>query len=315
MELIHEKLEKWIPSKNKQPETDNILFKFYSFAAGIDFSPIIKKFKERIDKINYKFAYGAKASGAVCFFGSSLMSLVQLGYIKNVDKLLTFSSCYMLIDHYLDDDTISMKDKTRTISQINKFIEGNYNKTDNTIIKLVADKYIEMESPKTSVHLKNLFKAEVKTMRLQTKANLNRETYLQICEIKGGLTCNAIQSLIGLDITGDEYILGSCIQLVDDILDIDDDISLNINTIATHDYRKLGNLDNILVYTINKIDNMNNKYNLFKPILYLGLMMAIHTNTDKFSDEMIEIISPFIHYESSSDKDTFIELIRNKIDL
>ena len=168
--------------------------------------------------------------------------------------------------------------------------------------------------PGSTQHLKDLFHGEVKTMYLQTHDNLDRNTYLEICEWKGGLTCNAIQSLIGLEISDAETTLGSCIQLVDDMLDVNDDISLNINTIVTYDYKTDNNLDKILLYTVNRIDNMNRRYNFFKPILYLGLVLAVHTNQDKYSQEMLHIIKPFIHYNPSTTKEGLMKWFLHKLE-
>lgn len=321
MDSIYEKIQRWIPAKSDRANAHNLLLRLYTFSLGIDFSPALNQFRKRIQEINYDFTEGAKSSGAICFFGSVIMSLLQLGYINNMEELFTFSSCYILTDHYLDDATITMEKKIKTIKQINIFIKNVGENTemeqiDSPLIRAVADKYIEMVTkiPGSEPHLKELFHAEVKTMYLQTHDNLDRDTYLDICEWKGGLTCNAIQSLLGLEITNSEYTLGACIQLVDDMLDINDDIHLNINTIATYDYQKDGNLDRLLIYTVNRIDEMENRYAFFKPILFLGLVLAVHTNRDKYSSEIIKIINPFIHYSPSTTKDGLFEWFQYKLE-
>ena len=319
MNSVHEKIQKWIPCKLVKIDVKNISLKIYTFLLGIDFSSTVNGFHNRIDDIKYNFVNGATESGALCFYGSIIMSLLQLGYINNIESLFTFSSCYILIDHYLDDNTITMIEKTKTILQINEFINNinsnnNINNNfDNPILQAIADKYIEMVTPNTEIHLKNLFHSEVKTMYLQTQDNLDRDTYLNISEWKGGLSCNAIQSLLELEITDAEYTLGACIQLTDDILDVEDDMRLGINTIATHDYRTYGNLDKIILYTINRIDNMSQKYNFFKPILFLELIFAIHTNRDKVSPEMINIIEPFIYFNPSTTKEELVKWINSKL--
>jgi len=321
MDSIHKKIQNWVPAKSDKTNIHNLLLRLYTFSLGIDFSPALNQFRQRIKKINYDFAEGAESSGAICFFGSIIMSLLQLGYINNMEELFTFSSCYILTDHYLDDDTITMEKKISTIKQINSFIkkvgdgDEEMGQIDSPIIQAVADKYIEMVTklPGSEKHLKELFRAEVKTMYLQTHDNLDRDTYLKICEWKGGLTCNAIQSLLGLEITDTEYTLGACIQLVDDMLDINDDIDLKINTIATYDYREDGNLDRLLVYTVDRIDNMDRRYTFFKPILFLGLILAVHTNRDKYSPEAIKTIDPFIHYSPSTTKDGLFSWFQYKL--
>ena len=318
MNSIYDKIQIWIPSKSDETNINSLLLKLYTFTLGVDFSPVINQFQERIKDVKYDFAEGETSSGAICFFGSIIMSLLQLGYINNMDELFTLSSCYILTDHYLDDDTISMEKKISTIKQINKFINNTSEDEtiDSPIIQAVADKYISMVTrlPESEPHLKELFHAEVKTMYLQTNDNLDRDKYLEICEWKGGLTCNAIQALLGLEITDAEYTLGACIQLVDDMLDINDDISLKINSIATHDYKEDGNLDKLMVYTVNRIFNMDRRYNFFKPILLLGMILAIHTNRDKYSEEAIKTIEPFIHYNPATTKDGLFKWFQYKLE-
>ncbi len=243
MDSIYEKIHKWIPSKLDEKTNDKIISAFYTFLLGINFSPLVNNFNDRIKEINYDFVDGAKESGALCFFGSIIMSLLQLGHINNIDNLFTFASCYILIDHYLDDNTINIEKKINIITQIKKFINSkgvSSDTIDSPILQAVASKYIEMitKLPESEPYLRNLFKIEVETMLLQRRDDLSRNQYLKICESKGGLSCKAIQSLLQLEITTAEYDLGACIQLVDDIMDIDDAIKLEINTITTYHQKK-----------------------------------------------------------------------------
>lgn len=316
MESAYNKLKKWIPLKPTRVGERNVLLDLYRYFLSVDFTPVTNQYRDRLERIRYKFSASAVASGAVCFFGSVLMSLAQLGYINNMEELFTLSSCYILIDHYLDDSEVSTGEKKKTIQQVKTFIKGVNSPgddpnpmIDSPIIKVVADRYIGMVSkvPKSEKHLKDLFGAEVKTMWLQKSNKLDRKTYLEICELKGGLTCNAIQALLELEITDQEFRLGACIQLVDDIMDIDDDVELGINTIATYDYREDGNLDRLFLYTLDKIESLERKYNLFKPVLIAGLILGVHTNREKFSPRLLELVEPFNYFHSSTKKETLTE--------
>ncbi len=325
---VREKISKWIPSKSDDNKLKDYMIKLYTSFLSVDLSSMFDHFSKRVNKIEYNFVESAITSGAMCFFGSLTMSISQLGCINNIDELFTFAACYILTDHYLDDNTILMKDKKETIRQINNFISndqglgsggngkglgnGQDNGTDHTqntqinspIIKVVADNYISLVSkiPTSEKYLRKMFQAEVKTMYLQTHSDLDRNTYLKISEWKGGLFTNAIQSILELEVTQADYDLGACIQLIDDILDINDDIYLGINTIVTHDYKTYGNLDKILIYTINSIDKLDKKYNIFKIILTWGFTLAVHNNREKYTKEMVEMMDDFIYYQKSTTK-------------
>ena len=101
---------------------------------------------------------------------------------------------------------------------------------------------------------------------------------------------------------------------MDDIIDIEDDIKAHIHTIATHDLKTRGNLDDLLIYTVNEIDEMSSRYNFFKPILLLGLILAVHINRNKYSTEMIQTIEPFIHYNPNTTKEGIIKWFQHKLE-
>ena len=326
MDSLYEKINRWIPSKSDDTESRSQLIQLYKLGLATDFSPIFRQFGNRIQDMKYDFLQSAITSGAMCFFASLVMSICQLGYINNIDELFTFAACYILTDHYLDDNKILMVEKVNTIRQINKFIDAvgpvknSISFSDNIrinspIIRVVAKNYVNMVTniPNSEQHLREVFHAEVKTMYLQTHSELDRNTYLEICEWKGGLFCNAIQAILGLDITLAEYDLGACIQLVDDIMDIEDDIKLGINTIATHDYRTYGNLDKLVVYMVNRIDKLDRKYTAFKTILYIGFTLAVHNNREKYSSKMLELMENFIYFKPTTTKKNMIVWLKDKI--
>lgn len=323
MDSLYKKINKWIPSKSDDAKSRSTMVQFYVAILGVDLSSFFEEFSERISRIEYDFVESAITSGAMCFFGSLVMSLTQLGYINNIEELFTFAACYILTDHYLDDNTVVMENKVNTIHQINKFIDmvknhqNHHNKIriDSPIIKVVAKNYISMVTkiPSSERYLREVFQAEVKTMYLQTHDNLDRDTYLEISEWKGGLFCNAIQAILELEVTQAEYDLGACIQLVDDILDIEDDMSLGISTIVTHDYKVYGNLDRLLMYTVDRIDNLDRKYNLFKVILCWGLTLSIHNNREKYSKSMIDMMDNFIYYKPTTTKRSLIVWMKEKL--
>ena len=339
---LYYKISTWIPPKNNGNNVSPLLLSLYSYLLGVNFDPIVQDYKKRVGVLKKNFTKGPLISGAVCFYGSMLMSLLQLGYINNIEHLFTFASCYMLMDYHLDDPSIPDETKKQTLRNINSFMcqmqgsdmdqqtknsldnqtkNSSDNQTKNSpdnqkdpIIEVIGKQYLKMvrNIPCSEVHLKNIFTIESKTQATQKYSNKKREEYLKICEDKGGYTCYALQSLLELPITGEEYTLGACIQLVDDLLDIDEDMDSNIHSIVTHDYSTDGNLDKLLEYTVNRISDMDRKYNLFKPILLLGLVFAVHIHREKFTPGMLDLIDNFIYYQPVTTKESLLEWLEHK---
>jgi hypothetical protein len=313
-----EKISRWIPSKSDLKGVDDFLSGLYNFIDNANITPVFDTFNKKINKINYDFVPGSKESGAICFFGSVIMSLLQVGHIRNMESLFTFASCYILIDHYIDNDEISMIDKLQTIQQIQTFITDNKNDTgigDNEILNVISSKYIDMVNnvPNASPYLVRLFNIEITTMLLQKRSDLSWEKYIEISESKGGLTTQAIQALLDLPVTNSEYILGSGIQCSDDLMDITDDIGEKINTFVTHDYTVNGNIDSSVLHTINTIDKIDNKYSIFKILLMLEVTLAVTIHKDKISEKLWDVMKDYIYFNPNVSKDKIMKWLHNKI--
>ena len=124
-----------------------------------------------------------------------------------------------------------------------------------------------------------------------------------MAEEKGGRTTQVLQKIVGVDPDEDGYLLGACIQLIDDLHDLKIDLHDNIHTIASQLLIKEGKLDRLVYYTIHRISQLPNKYNLFR----IGLLgMLVHTvtknrpvtsvnlnNINPYSEECQSIISPY----------------------
>ena len=321
MDSLVSKLETWIPSKISETSKSGTNFNrslvsMYTLNLPILFSPIIREFRKRIKTVTYQFRKGSLVAGAACFVSCCVLSMAQKGYIKNIDALFTFALCYILTDHYLDDNNISKDQKKETVKQLNKFINDpspRQTSNENEIVQAVGSRYTDMinKIPSCSEHLKIIYNYELESTALQYKNNLNRQEYLTIAEKKGGLTFLAIQSLLEMEITNEEYKVGACIQLVDDLLDINEDIRDGINTIATHDLITNNNLDKLLIYTVKSICELNRVYNVFKVLLLPLLMFAVHTNKKMYSCEIIQILLPFIHFDESFNKRYLVDRINS----
>src|SRR5579871_5378508 len=91
---IEQICEKWMFRKDKIENFPD-LNTLYFYLKNIDFTSIIKAFTSRLDKIPYKFSKSEQVSGSVCFFGGVMTSLLNYGYIEQIEGLFTFALCYM----------------------------------------------------------------------------------------------------------------------------------------------------------------------------------------------------------------------------
>jgi len=306
-------LEKWLFPKNTPNVTLDAL---YLQLKNNDFTPVIKAFTDRLETIPYSFSKSEQVSGSICFFGGVFTSLLNYGYIENIDGLFTFALCYMLIDHFLDDNTINAEEKDKCMKEIYIFMATG-EKCENKLINAAADRYLKLvaEVPKCQEYIMKLFKSELEGAKVQSSNKLDREIYLRIAEEKGGLTAAVIGSIIGLNSEKEKresLRLGAVIQLVDDFLDFHDDYTLNIYTLVRYDLEK-GNLDEYVKYTIEKIDELSNVYNFFKPILSLGIILSVHDNPGCISDELNELLKNYDIFDKNTTKYTLIDWFHDKL--
>lgn len=313
---IEKVFHKWlIPTNNKKTEIVTNLNLLYDYFKDADFTPLIKAFTERLKDIPCEFSKSEQVSGSVCFFGGVFTSLLNYGYIEEIEGLFTFALCYMLVDHFLDDNTISIQEKQKSMKDIYLFISEGKIVNDNKLINAASKRYSELieRVPRCKEYIIKLFNSELKGVMIQQKKNLEREVYLKIAEEKGGFTSACIASIIGLDPIGDNYNLGSLIQSpCDDLLDRKDDENLNIYTLIRYDIDH-GNLDRYLYENIKKIDELSSTYNFFKIILLNGLILGIHDNPGCISKELDKIIEKYNPFDKETSKDNLIDWFHEKL--
>ncbi len=307
--------EKWMFGKEREyPDLETLYLK----CKDIDFSPMNKAFTKRLETIPCKFARSEEVSGSICFFGGVVTSLLNYGYIAEIEGLFTFALCYMLIDHFLDDNTISAGEKEKSMKDIYNFIYKGERNSENILINSAADRYLSLieRVPQCKPYILRLFQAELKGVSVQRRKDLNRDIYLKIAEEKGGLTAACIGSIIGLSDEVNEtesMLLGSLIQTpCDDLLDVKDDKELDIYTLIRYDMDR-GFLDRYLYESIKKINSLSPVYNLFKVILLTGIVLGIHDNPGCISEELNKIMKKYDTFNKDTSKDTLNDWFHNKL--
>lgn len=304
--------DKWLWRKNDEIVNKN-MDTLFNYCKLLNFHSIINAYKTRLEKIPWKFTKSEEVSGSICFFGGVVTSLLNYGHIKEIEGLFTFAVCYMLIDHFLDDEKNTKEEKDKCIKEIYEFISTGI-KNSNRLVMAIGDQYLELihRVPRCKEFFLKLFQSELKGLKVQNNQNLTREDYLRAAEEKGGYTSLCIASIIGLEINQDNYGLGSLIQTpCDDLLDIKDDETSGIYTLVRYDIDH-GNLDRYLYESFKKIDNLGPVYNFFKVILMSGIILGIHDNPGCISESLNEVIKTYDVYTGTS-KEKLIEWFYNKL--
>ncbi len=354
----------------KEDLQDNTVKTLFNLFKNLDYTVIKEKLKTdftvKLENVDYTFTESEKLSGAVCYYGSLLTSILHFGYVKNKESLFTFSLCYMLIDHYLDNDTICEEEKKKTMKEVKSYIENPFsynslckNNMKTNLINAVNSRYLELIKDKqTEKYIIELFAAEFKSHSLNNINNNNNNTnstninnnnntsnnnnlrvkrkdinlyeinnrtniennteelrnlYKSTTERKGELTAVVIASILGLQTeknVKEAEELGACIQLVDDLLDIKDDESLNIMTWARYCLHIDGNLDSYVNYTLEKIYGLSNTYNLFKIILSLGIILSFH-DSNIISETLKTHLNTYDIFNLNTNKNTITSFLMN----
>jgi hypothetical protein len=306
-DCIEKIFQKWLFSEKQHKSLEEI----YLGISQIDFSGLINAFVKRLSEINYSFTKSEQVSGAICFYGSVFVSLLNTGKIEQIEHLFTFALCYMLVDHFLDDKNNTEKTKLEIMEELQKFIQ-NGEVGENSLIQAAGKRYQELinDIPEVKKEILNLFDAEWKGHQISKSKSHSRDIYKEIALKKGSGTARVIACIIGLELEPNDH-LGALIQLVDDCLDVSDDADLNIFTLARYDLEKT-NWDNYILETCLEIEKLDKVYNFFKPILLTGLILGVHDNPNSVSEELSALIQKYDFFNTTS-KNYLNEWFYNKL--
>nr|QBK93125.1 MAG: hypothetical protein LCPAC403_02590 [Pithovirus LCPAC403] len=255
------------------------------------------------DEVNY-------TSGFCCFIGSICFALSHDGIRDFIDELFRYSTLYILLDHYIDDPVVQESGKRKLIKTLTKVLLG----LPDTDVEIQREKdivcgfnLILSKIPGARMSLEKIYHEEINTYRLQSFHDLTREEYLSLALNKGGYTLNAIESILKINPTKEAFDLGGCIQLDDDLRDVIIDMSSNINTIATHDFRVEGNLDRLALYTAKKIHELDDRFIVFKVALMGMLVHTVVVNT-YFTSELRDSLEEYLLIDKRVTHEVIISL-------
>ena len=174
-------------------------------------------------------------------------------------KCVKFTLLYIYIDNYLDRKDISRESK----KEFMVWMRDPTTITCNVLcVKLLRIKE-ELESyhPNAKVWLQQLTDNTIESVITQYTPGIAKKCLKSMCFDKGSITLLVIYRLIYGDQTREEATiatLGSCVQLLDDIVDCTDDISNGINTYCTRTLKKSIYMDRCAKVLSRMLDSLDN---------------------------------------------------------
>jgi hypothetical protein len=255
-----------------------------------------------------------------------MISLIYIMHFPNWKQYLEAISCYsliyILVDNYIDDIDINHINKGEFISQIYKLMDNPGATGDVIDQRLIhcGDLYnkIITKYPRSKTGFLKSFKREIKGMKLQSKNKSSRKKYYNNCIKKGGYFSCILHYIVSGSKYSDTFDIGSLIQLMDDCTDVINDMKNGHYSIGTYEYIKNGNLDNLWIDMVNRIQLLDSKYTIIKFLFSLTSVWMVATMPYYYSDylkEKLKSISPFIlddyFISSKMIHDYVIEALKN----
>lgn len=236
----------------------------------------------------------------IAFFTYCLIFIMHFKNWRNhVRDIFLYNLLYLLVDHYIDNINIDQNIKNQSIKQMFILIENpeQYKKMllIDPILKTISKIYLELitRCPGTKSVMIKIFRAEIEGLKIQNNPNLDRKSYYDICLNKGGYTVQVLNKIIecdSLEMFNASYNMGAIMQLIDDCVDIELDRKNKINTIATHEVNNLGNIDNLWIDIVNRIENIHSDFPIIK-IIYITLAVYIVDRIPKYLSEDVKQIT------------------------
>lgn len=254
-----------------------------------------------------------------------IMNSIQILYgmeVKLTPSIFAYSMLYPYSDNYLDDATISIKDKVEFNNRFRNWLLGlddtPINKNEEHIKALVGKFESEYDRDKYSEVYKSLLyihTAQVQSLKQQKENSLPYEKdILGISFEKGGTSVLADGYLVRGKLEEDEmnflFCYGILLQIIDDLQDIDEDLENNHMTILSQLAKKYP-LDKLINKLINFINDFFTNETTFrsseaeklkqviKDCSLIMIFEAISKNKKRFTREYIKEIESYSYVRFS----------------
>lgn len=263
-----------------------------------------------------------------------IMNSIQILYGMEVEltpSIFAYSMLYPYSDNYLDDSTISIDDKIEFNNRFRNWLLGLNDKPINkneerikSLVKMIEDEYNRDDYPEVYESLLFIHKAQVESLKQQKNKTIPYEKdILGISFEKGGASVLADGYLVRGELTEDEmnfcFGYGVFLQIIDDLQDIEEDLSNNHMTILSQLAKKypLDKLINRLINFIKelflneKIYNSKDAIRLKQVIEECSIIMlfeSISKNGKSFSKVYIKEIESYSYVRFS-----YLKKIKSKL--
>jgi len=202
----------------------------------------------------------------------------------HLNKSINFVLLYLLIDHYLDSPTIGSNDKKKLL----KWLQNPQPHEGDSFYESIMNLYLSLATTKKK---KNLISKLIKVIKETIKYEKKRGdfyTHLDMCQKKGGWTVYVGSVLIydRLFEKNDMLMLGSCFQLIDDMMDCRKDQRDGIHTACTIELEERGNLDRMAIVLLKTCEKLPKNLILYREgISVMGIYIV---NRSEFYSPMIK---------------------------
>jgi len=294
-------LKQWLPpiSEEEKVRLRNILL-FSKKGLGEDlFDIYVRRLNPYLKTINVANPRepDCLASGFIFFYGCILYTMQYPDWMKYMDNCFYYNLLYILVDHFIDDNSLSESSKGNAMVQMIDMCTNPYNDreyVDQSFVD-ITNVYIKIieNSPDSKQYILALLLTEIEGYKIQKDNTLSEEDYYNIAVRKGGITMLVLNSFVenSKENNDEAYNIGALMQLLDDCMDCICDKRNSHNTIATYHLQKYGNLDKLFFLICDRISNL--KGAMFK-ILYCAFAVYIpETIPQYFSEELIEITKQY----------------------
>lgn len=248
-----------------------------------------------------------------------IMNSIQIIYgmeVKLTPSIFAYSMLYPYSDNYLDDSTISIKDKVEFNNRFKNWLLGlddtPINKNEEhikSLVKKIEDEYNRDDYPEVFKSLLFIHTAQVESLKQQKNKTIPYEKdILGISFEKGGASVLADGYLVRGKLNEDEmnfcFGYGVFLQIIDDLQDIEEDLANNHMTILSQ-LAKEYPLDKLINKLFVFIDQYFLNENIFqsteavrlkqviKDCSMIMIFEAISNNKKKFSKDYVKEIESY----------------------
>jgi hypothetical protein len=208
------------------------------------------------------------------------------------EECFQFVLLYVNLDYALDDKSNLNKAK-EIIKDIDNYLNDKLDQTKqlNEISKSSIDIISRLESKVSREQLKKTFFEEVNSVKVQSRET-DLDELRRSCFYKSKVCIDFVSQLVGVE-EKYSFSMGKCLQLFDDLFDIDIDRKQNIFTYTISILEKNGNVDQIVKEIIDECENI--KYCYVKIFFYYS--MVIYCSSSPYVSEKLlqeaQIYYPF----------------------